>query len=208
MESLALVAILVVIIGLAILLELAFESRRRRGDEVRRLAGGNAESSQRGGASMPDWLFNMVAIMVGLVILGGYWYLNVYDTAQGKCQRGDLGACLVWQAQHPTPAPPAPTERAAVGAPSNYSCYASVIDHNAVVGIYGDASCSQVQGRLFYVGFVAGTTIVPYGDSLVCSVSGSGWAADVWDSGGADYGSQACSALHEMAAVPSQPQQS
>jgi len=38
------------------------------------------------------------AIAVAVVIIIGaglIWYFAVYDTAQNKCDRGDLGACLV-----------------------------------------------------------------------------------------------------------------
>jgi hypothetical protein len=37
---------------------------------------------------------------VGAIALAiAWWYFAVYDTAQGKCNRGDLGACVVWQSQ-------------------------------------------------------------------------------------------------------------
>ena len=39
-----------------------------------------------------------VAIVVVLAVVG-LWYFKVYDTAAGKCNRGDVGACMVWQAQ-------------------------------------------------------------------------------------------------------------
>ena len=32
------------------------------------------------------------------------WWFTIYDTPRGKCERGDLGACVVWQAQsQPSP---------------------------------------------------------------------------------------------------------
>lgn len=41
----------------------------------------------------------VLALLLGAAILGALWYFQVYDTAAGKCQRGDLNACMVWQAQ-------------------------------------------------------------------------------------------------------------
>lgn len=34
-------------------------------------------------------------VVLALVAAGLIWYFAVYDTAENKCQRGDLGACLV-----------------------------------------------------------------------------------------------------------------
>jgi hypothetical protein len=36
---------------------------------------------------------------IGLLIVGALWYFLIYDTAEGKCRRGDLGACVVWQSE-------------------------------------------------------------------------------------------------------------
>jgi hypothetical protein len=41
-------------------------------------------------------------LTVGL-ILGAFWYFTVYDTAQGKCGRGDPAACWIWQQQQTQP---------------------------------------------------------------------------------------------------------
>ena len=43
----------------------------------------------------PAWLF-VVAVVA---VVAGAWYFGVYDTAAGKCNRGDLGACVVAEAQ-------------------------------------------------------------------------------------------------------------
>ena len=40
--------------------------------------------------------------MVLVVVIGAWWFFNVYDTAEGRCGRGDLGACIVPQGQQPT----------------------------------------------------------------------------------------------------------
>ena len=51
---------------------------------------------------MSDRILNLVAdvMVVVAVVAVLWWYLTVYDTAQGKCQRGDPAACVVWQASH------------------------------------------------------------------------------------------------------------
>jgi hypothetical protein len=43
-----------------------------------------------------------VTAVVGAVLL---WYFGVYDTAKGKCDRGDPGACAVWTMQQSDPGP-------------------------------------------------------------------------------------------------------
>jgi hypothetical protein len=45
---------------------------------------------------VPFWA-EPVAIL--FIIVAAWWYFFVFDTAQGKCGRGDYGACVVWQAQ-------------------------------------------------------------------------------------------------------------
>jgi hypothetical protein len=52
-----------------------------------------------------SWLWTVVgSVVAGLVILGVIlWYFTVYDTAKGKCERGDPDACVIWQAQQPHP---------------------------------------------------------------------------------------------------------
>jgi hypothetical protein len=40
----------------------------------------------------------LVTAVVALALVGAAWfYLTVYDTAEGRCHRGDVGACAVWQ---------------------------------------------------------------------------------------------------------------
>jgi hypothetical protein len=39
-------------------------------------------------------VFVVVAIAAAVI-----WYLTIYDTAKGKCERGDVNACIIWQAQ-------------------------------------------------------------------------------------------------------------
>lgn len=55
------------------------------------------------GAARRAWrhLVFVLARLAILVILvaGAWWWFGVYDTARGRCERGDLGACIVWDAQ-------------------------------------------------------------------------------------------------------------
>ena len=44
-----------------------------------------------------------VALLV-IIVAAALWWFTIYDTPRGKCERGDLGACVVWQAQsQPSP---------------------------------------------------------------------------------------------------------
>ena len=46
------------------------------------------------------FLVMVVLSAVGLIVGGALlWYFTIYDTAMGKCDRGDVGACVIWQAQ-------------------------------------------------------------------------------------------------------------
>ena len=49
------------------------------------------------------------AAIVVVVIAVAVWFFAVYDTAAGRCSRGDLGACTVLELQQrartPTPSP-------------------------------------------------------------------------------------------------------
>lgn len=50
--------------------------------------------AERSGA--PALLGILIVLVVGA---GAAWYFLIYDTAAGRCNRGDLGACIVWEAQ-------------------------------------------------------------------------------------------------------------
>lgn len=45
-----------------------------------------------------SWALLVVAL-AALVVGGAVWFVNVYDTAEGRCSRGDLGACTYLAAQ-------------------------------------------------------------------------------------------------------------
>lgn len=41
----------------------------------------------------------LTLLVLAVVGAAGYWFVTVYDTAEAKCSRGDLGACTVVAAQ-------------------------------------------------------------------------------------------------------------
>ena len=51
--------------------------------------------------ALQEFLETVVLGLVAAAIVGGlaFWYFGIYDTAKGKCQRGDLSACVVWRAE-------------------------------------------------------------------------------------------------------------
>src|SRR2546425_9497673 len=55
-----------------------------------------------------------VSVIVVVLVLGAIWYFGFYDTAAGKCNRGDVGACLVVAAQQAAVQASAEASQAAV----------------------------------------------------------------------------------------------
>jgi hypothetical protein len=152
------------------------------------------------------WLKVVAAALSAVIVLVvvaslGFWYFGIYDTAAGKCNRGDLGACLVYEAQHATPRPvvtfpvfTAPT--ANVPGPQAFSYWLSVPGHDAMAGVDGEDTISEIKAAL--PAFSSeNTRVVPSNDRLICDVESSTelWKVQIWDSGGADYGTKACHAL-------------
>jgi len=39
-----------------------------------------------------------VLLVIALLAVA-WWWFAIYDTAKGKCERGDLGACAVYESQ-------------------------------------------------------------------------------------------------------------
>ena len=148
-----------------------------------------------------DLRFDLVVIgaisMVLVLAIGGFWYSTIYNTPKGRCQRGDFYACLVWQAEAPQPVVRL-SPQDAQPTPGYFDCYASVSDHDAVVGISTAVACDYVQQSLAPLGFNGSAVEIPAHDHLVCSVVSSRWAAEVWDSGGALYGDEACATLRGL----------
>lgn len=71
-----------------------------------------------------------------VLALGAAWYVGVYDTAEGKCNRGDLGACLVVYAKQSAEA----SASAAVVSASAAAVAASVQESEAAVAASAQAS--------------------------------------------------------------------
>jgi hypothetical protein len=127
----------------------------------------------------------MLIAILACVIVGGRWWLSNQSAPPPAAPYNGAVALPTGPIMHTRPA---------------YDCYASVPNHDAVVGIDG-RNCAEVQAALVTSGFQAGASLMPSYDGWVCSVespSGSWWA-DVWDSGGQDYGTAACRALEIFA---------
>lgn len=46
-----------------------------------------------------DRSFADAALIVLFGAMAAVWWFGIYDTAQGRCEREDLGACFVWDMQ-------------------------------------------------------------------------------------------------------------
>ncbi len=148
--------------------------------------------------------FAGVALVLGLV-----WYFAVYDTAEGRCNRGDLGACFVVYAKQSAAASAAAAAASASAAAAAASAEASSFAENGCTIGPGDGShdvrltvsnpTSAVQRDaclgLLHLGWeVAGD--VP-GASQVCEhVDQGGTTYTVNDTGGQFYGQRACDQLN------------
>ena len=61
---------------------------------------------RRAGTNNRGWQDQIVFfLMMGAILYGLWWYVTVYDSAQGRCQRGDVGACVVVVANQLQPTP-------------------------------------------------------------------------------------------------------
>jgi len=131
----------------------------------------------------------VVAALVVVVVIGGLiWYFGFYDTATGRCSRGDLGACIVSEAQSQASASAsaAAAQKCVVG-PGDQS-------HNVRLVVSGSDAATSDCGILDAHGWA--NDYVPNVDSQVCSFTlSNGTTVVVCDSGGQDYGPQACPVL-------------
>ena len=94
-----------------------------------------------------------MVILIGVLILGVlFWYFGYYDTAAAKCQRGDLGACVVTAAEQAA----ASASASAVAASASASAQASA-----------DAAAQQAYQNSInqlYSEMASGCTVVPTAD--------------------------------------------
>lgn len=125
-----------------------------------------------------------LVVAIGVAI----WYFGFYDTAAGRCSRGDLGACVVYyaQTQASASAAAAAAQKCVVG-PADQS-------HDVRLVVSGSDAASSDCATLAANGWAP--DYVPNGDTQVCSFTlSNGTTVVVWDSGGQYYGNQACHAL-------------
>ncbi len=136
-----------------------------------------------------------VIVLVLIGVIAAIWYFGFYDTAQGRCSRGDVGACVVYYAtQSPSPAPPAATD---AGSPAGTGeCVVGPGDssHNVRIEVSNPAS-TNVQTSdcqsLLQNGWTGGEVVG--GSQQVCQFNAQdGTAITVWDTGGQYYGHYAC----------------
>jgi hypothetical protein len=143
--------------------------------------------------------------VVAALLTGGLWYASVYDTAVGKCDRGDPGACAVLASRWtPTPWPttqvvPLVSQPggAYVAAPT---CEWWVPGHDAFVlgWIRAGATCADIGALLppTFTALPSVTSTLPPANAEMdqeCSAYTREWGAVVVDViGGAGYGTTAC----------------
>lgn len=150
----------------------------------------------------------VMAVIAVVLVIGLIWYFVFYDTAAGKCNRGDLGACLVVAGQHAAVQASAAASEAAVAASATAAVQqqrenerarlntamlsgCTVVwdpNHNMRVTYIDssrDANCSAAKGQ----GWTAADRVP--GSSIVCANS----ALVVEDTGGRALGTDLCTQL-------------
>jgi hypothetical protein len=96
-------------------------------------------------------------VALALIVAGLVWYFAVYDTAENKCSRGDLGACVVVAGQQAeasasaaavaeASASAAAAEASVAAAQASASAETSAAAHQAAVAPKEQATCQRVGG--------------------------------------------------------------
>lgn len=161
------------------------------------------------------WALLVVALAVAIAA-SVLWFVNVYDTAAGRCSRGDLGACTVIAAKQAAAQQAAEAQQQAAyvqrqtdalaAEPAREQlglCYVRLAGRDATIRLAGEGATATCQA---FVGIVIagesswGTAAVPGASRIVCALPYGGIAGNeltltVLDSGGAYYGGLAC---HEL----------
>jgi hypothetical protein len=154
----------------------------------------------------------VAAAVIGLLLIVGLvWYFGYYDTSAGRCNRGDLGACLVYYAQSQASASAqAAADQASANAEAAAAAQSGFAANGCTVGP-GDGShdvrltesdpvspnnqaswCQQlIQQGWAVAPLVAGAT-------QVCQhVAQDGNTITVTDTGGQYYGGLACQQVNQ-----------
>jgi hypothetical protein len=160
-----------------------------------------------------------LGILGALLVLGiGFWYFGIYDTAEGRCNRGDLGACFVLYAKQSAAASASAAaasvsaalvaasiqqSEAAVAASAQASIAGMPISctvgpgdgsHNVRIAVRSSTAEQSICQQLVQSGWAASTEVD--GATQVCQLPWSN--ADiitVTDTGGQLYGQQDCQSL-------------
>jgi hypothetical protein len=160
----------------------------------------------------------IASVIVFVLVVGLIWYFGFYDTAEGRCSRGDLGACLVYyaqaQASASAEAAQAQASAAAVAASAAQSgfaadgCTVGPSDGSHDVRLTeSDTASPNVQADTCNQLIQQGWAVAPLvaGATQVCQhVAQDGNTITVTDTGGQYYGGLACKTLNQ-GQIPSWP---
>ena len=159
-------------------------------------------SAPRGGGS--GWPFGVGGLLVLLLIGGAIWYFGYYDTAGAKCQRGDLGACVVVYAEQSASASAAAASASAAAYQAQLDaikqdnpsgCTLVYSGHDATLSVSGSdggQTCEAIfaSDNNWVVATQPGTTMDT--DHQVCQLTHNNSQITVYDDGGRAYGTQFC----------------
>ncbi len=145
-----------------------------------------------GPSTPPDKSTPVVAVIaaVALIVAGLIWYFGFYDTAAGKCNRGDLGACVVVAGQQAAASASAAADQRSQQEAAMASGCTLVWDPNhnmrlTYIGLDRDSNCASAKSQGWTdANRVDGSTIVCANTNLV-----------VEDTGGRDLGTNLCNQL-------------
>ena len=147
------------------------------------------------------------AVIVVLLIIGFVWYFGYYDTSAGRCNRGDLGACLIYYAQSQASASAAVASAAQSGFAAD-GCTVGPGDGSHDVRLTeSDTASSSVQADTCNQLLQQGWAVAPVvaGATQVCQhVAQDGNTITVTDTGGQYYAGLACKAF-DQGQIPSWP---
>ena len=124
-----------------------------------------------------------IALLAAVILGIAAFYFGVYDTAVGRCNRGDASACAIALLEHPTP-PPAPS----VGP---WQCSLAIQG----TGLYADVTgpengCDAIEAFGLPQGVPSGAAFVwggntghPAGSLVVCDLASDTTSITVYDTG-------------------------
>lgn len=138
------------------------------------------------------WPIYAALVLATLLGIAAFWYFTTYDTAAGKCERGDLGACTVLAAQQ---AQAASQRAAAERGPALAELSAApecewAVDGHDALAVGTGAACSFPFGSDWVS--IQGGSEAPASRFVVCTLTDYGSALQVLDTGGAAYGGDVC----------------